>query len=72
MHFRRKDRATAVGNVRMTFGEDRTCSSGDIQTDNQPRTNRHGHHNTLLPYRQRSIDAILGLRKSTINHAINR
>ena len=30
------------------LGEDRTSSAGDVLADRQ--TDRHGHHNTMLPY----------------------
>ena len=43
-----------------TFGEDRTCSSGDMIADRQThtqtsrQTDRHARHNTSLPYRGQS------------------
>ena len=52
-----EDRATAIGNMHEKFGEDRTCSSEDINADRQTHTHthththRHAHYNTPLPYR---------------------
>jgi len=42
-----------IGNMRINFGEDRTCSSEDIIADRQihTETDIHAHHNTSLPYR---------------------
>ena len=42
-----EDRATTIGKVYRTFGEDQTCSSEDMIAVRQ--THRHAHHNTLLP-----------------------
>jgi len=43
-----QDRAPDVSNMHKTFGEDGTCSSGDMLADRQTgkQTDRHGHHNT--------------------------
>ena len=44
--------AMAVGNMHKKFGKDRSCMCSDMLAD------RHtGHHNTSLPYRERSKDA---------------
>jgi len=52
-----EDPATDIRKARKKFGEDRTCSSGDILADQQ--TERHGHHNTPLICRKRNKHANL-------------
>jgi len=41
-----ENQATAIGNMHKKFGEDQTCSSGDMTTDRQTDTYTHTHHNT--------------------------
>ena len=44
-----EDRATAIGNMHKTFGEDRTFNSEDMS--HISRTDRRAHHNTPFPCR---------------------
>jgi len=50
----------AIGNKHKKFGEDRTCSSGDMIVDKQThthtpqQTDRHAHRNTLCSLSGRS------------------
>ena len=41
-----EDRTADIGNMHTRFGEDWTCSSGDMLVYRQ--TDKHGHHNTPL------------------------
>ena len=46
-----EDRRTAIGNMHKKFVKiGRRCDRGQTNT----HTDRHAHHNTLLPYRRRS------------------
>jgi len=50
----------AIDNMPKKLGEDQVCSSRDMIADRQThretqcQTDRHCHHNTLLPYRRQS------------------
>jgi len=47
----------ATGNMHKKFGEDRTCTSEDMIADRQTHTDRHTHHNTLLPNQSTTLNS---------------